>query len=263
MVEIKSKPVQIEVKSHDGPARLGKLEGEITPTIKSYNNLNIIKDEPTAYNIEYELANWGLEKTIENARNSKNSNASEDSNNEIAIIHGGKYLDLRLKACEELENLGYTGFIIANSDESLLRSRELVEMVVNIREKLSPNSYLIFPFAEASFIPILAYMGIDVFLDDIAEYYSYLNVLITPTKNYDLNQYYLSDEINNLSRESLEAKNKEVLDFVVCETQAHIKNGTLRNLVEERSLTSPQNLSTLKILDKEYNDYLSKYTQLY
>ncbi|MGL4670564.1 MAG: archaeosine tRNA-ribosyltransferase [Methanobacteriaceae archaeon] len=259
MVKLESTLIKIEVKSHDGPARLGKLENTITPTIKSYDELNIVKDEATAYNIEYELSNWGLEKTIENAKHSAEKGISDD----IAIIHGGKYLDLRIKACEELESLGYNGFIIANSDELLLRSRELVEMIVNIREKLNPNSYLIFPFAEASFIPILAYMGIDVFLDDISEYYSYLNVLITPTKNYNLNQYHLNDEVNNLSREELEKKNKEVLNFVVCETQAHIRNGTLRNLVEERSLTSPQNLSTLKILDKKYNDYLSKYTQLY
>ena len=37
----------------------------------------------------------------------------------------------------------------------------------------------------------------------------------------------------------------------------------LRNLVEERSLTNPQNVSALKILDKEHENYLLEYSQLF
>ncbi len=42
-----------------------------------------------------------------------------------------------------------------------------------------------------------------------------------------------------------------------------MKNSSLRNLVEERSLTSPQNVSALKILDKQHKDYLLEYSQLF
>ena len=44
---------------------------------------------------------------------------------------------------------------------------------------------------------------------------------------------------------------------------AHMKNKSLRNLVEERSGTTPQNISTLKILDRNHMDYLLEYTQLF
>ena len=88
----------------------------------------------------------------------------------------------------------------------------------------------------------------------------YLNVLLTPTKTYDLNDYPIYPDI---TREDLEEKNIETLNFVIKEIQAHMKNSSLRNLVEERSLTNPQNISALKILDKEHSDYLLEYSQLF
>ena len=109
-------------------------------------------------------------------------------------------------------------------------------------------------------MPILTYMGIDGFLADAANYYSHLNVLQTPTKAYDLNSYPIYEEI---SQKDLEKKNLENMEFVIKEIHAHMKNRSLRNLVEERSGTTPQNISTLKILDKTHMDYLLEYTQLF
>ena len=109
-------------------------------------------------------------------------------------------------------------------------------------------------------MPLLTYMGIDGFLTDSANYYSYLNVLQTPTKAYDLNSYQIYEDI---TQEELEKKNIENMDFVIKEIHAHMKNKSLRNLVEERSGTTPQNISTLKILDRTQMDYLLEYTQLF
>ena len=61
----------------------------------------------------------------------------------------------------------------------------------------------------------------------------------------------------------MEKYNLNTLKFVIKEIQTHMKNKSLRNLVEERSNTNPQNISALKILDKKYMDYLLEYTQLY
>ena len=55
----------------------------------------------------------------------------------------------------------------------------------------------------------------------------------------------------------------KTLNFVIKEIQTHMKNSSLRNLVEERSLTNPQNVSALKILDKEHENYLLEYSQLF
>ena len=177
-----------------------------------------------------------------------------------AVIQGSKYLNLRIECLKKLEEIGYNVFIIANSDELLTNPRELVDIVVNLRKNAHPTSMLIFTFAEASFMPILTYMGIDGFLADASNYYSHLNVLQTPTKAYDLNNYKIYEEI---SQEELENKNIECLEFVIREIQTHMDNSSLRNLIEERSTTSPQNTSTLKLLDKNYMDFILEYSQLF
>ncbi|KZX11759.1 archaeosine tRNA-ribosyltransferase [Methanobrevibacter filiformis] len=241
---------KFEIKIHNGPGRLGKLEDIETPNIALITSSEIAKDEPAPYDIQKEIATWSVRSTIKKAK---------DDVREIGVIQGGKYLDLRVESAKELEKIGYNGFLIANGDDLLLHPKDLVDIVINLRQNISPNNYLIFPFAEPSFIPLLCYMGIDGFLNKSAEYYAHLNVLMTATKNYDLNEY----KIYDLSYKELKISNENTLDFVLREVREHMKNGTLRNLVEERSLTSPQNVSTLKLLDKKYQDYLQKYTELY
>ena len=80
------------------------------------------------------------------------------------------------------------------------------------------------------------------------------------TKSYDLNIYPIYEGIQ---QKDLEAKNIENMEFVLNEIHAHMKNRCLRNLVEERSGTTPQNISTLKILDRTAMDYLLEFTQLF
>ncbi|SFL65569.1 tRNA-guanine family transglycosylase [Methanobrevibacter olleyae] len=240
-----------EIKSHDGPGRYGKLGDWESPLIINKDDFTIAKDESSAYDVEKEIAEWSVSQTIEKAKTVKDK--------EIAVIQGSKYIDLRIKCLKELEELGYNGFIIANADDLLLHPRDLVDLVVRLRENMKSSSYLIFPFAEAQFIPLLVYMGIDAFFDDIGEYYSYINVLMSPTKNYDLETYKLYD----MDQKELEKYNKNTVDFVLREVREHMKNSSLRNLVEERSATSPQYASALRILDKNYSEYLLEHTQLY
>ena len=242
---------QFEIKSHDGPGRYGKLGDMETPALINKNDFNISKDEASAYDVEKEIAEWSVNQTIKKAK------AVEDK--EITVIQGSKYLDLRIKCLKELEELGYNGFIIANADELLLHPKDLVDLIVALRQNMKSSNYLIFPFAEAQFIPLLAYMGVDGFFDDIGEYYSYIDVLMSPTKNYNLKTY----ELYEMTREELEAYNKNTIDFVLREVREHIKNSSLRNLVEERSATSPQYASALRILDKNYSEYLLEHTQVY
>ena len=61
----------------------------------------------------------------------------------------------------------------------------------------------------------------------------------------------------------MEEKNIECLDFVIREIQTHMENHSLRNLIEERSTTSPQNIATLKLLDKKYMDFILEHNQLF
>ena len=244
---------KFEIKSHDGPGRLGKLNNEATPRLFFKNDIKVAPSEGSAYNVDYEIAQFNVKETIKLARE------NVDKCN-IVTIQGSKYIDLRIKCLKQLEEIGYNGFIIANSDELLLHPKDLSNMIVNLRKNMHPTSYLIFSFAEASFMPLLAYMGIDGFLADSSNYYSYLNVLITPTKTYDLETYPIYE---NISRKELEEKNIETLNFVIKEIQTHMKNRSLRNLVEEKSTTNPQNIFALKILDKQHKHYLLEYSQLF
>ena len=244
---------KFEIKSHDGPGRIGKIEDELTPKIFFKDKLKIAPSEGSAHNVDREIAEFNVKETLRLAR----ENVDEC---DVAVIQGSKYIDLRIECLKELEKIGYNGFIIANGDALLTNSRDLVEIIVSLKKEANKTSYFIFSFAELSFMPILTYMGIDGFLADSTNYYSHLNVLQTPTKSYDLNTYPIYE---NISQEELEKKNIENMEFVIKEIRAHIKNRSLRNLVEERSGTTPQNISTLKILDKTQMDYLLEYTQLF
>lgn len=244
---------KFEIKSHDGPGRIGKIDGELTPKIFYKNELNVAPTQGSAYNIDREIAEFNVKESLRLAK-------EHVETSDAAVIQGSKYVDLRIDCLKQLEEMGYNGFIIANGDALLTNPKELVEIVVSLKKEAKKTSYFIFSFAELSFMPILVYMGIDGFLVDSTNYYSYLNVLQTPTKAYDLNTYPIYEDI---TQEELEKKNIENMEFVIKEIHAHMKNSSLRNLVEERSGTTPQNISTLKILDRTQMDYLLEFTQLF
>ena len=190
---------KFEIKSHDGPGRIGKIDGEPTPKIFFRDELKIAPSEGSAHNIDREIAEFNVAETLRLAE----ENVDEC---DIAVIQGSKYTDLRIECMKKLEKIGYNGFIIANGDALLTNSRDLVEIVVSLKKEAKKTSYFIFPFTEISFMPILTYMGIDGFLADSANYYSHLNVLQTPTKSYDLNAYPIYE---NITQEELEKKNLE------------------------------------------------------
>lgn len=244
---------KFEIKSHDGPGRVGKVDGNLTPKIFFKDELKIAPSQGSAHNIDREIAEFNVKETLRLAQ--ENVECCD-----IAVIQGSKYIDLRIECLKKLEEIGYNGFIIANGDALLTNSRELVDVIISLKKEAEKTSYFIFPFAELSFLPILTYMGIDGFLANSTNYYSYLNVLQTPTKSYDLNIYPIYE---NISQKDLEKKNLENMEFVIKEIHAHMKNKSLRNLVEERSGTTPQNISTLKIIDKNHMDYLLEHTQLF
>lgn len=244
---------KFEIKSHDGPGRIGKIDGKITPKIFYRNEMKIAPNEGSAYNIDREISEFNINQTLKLAEEHVNEA-------DIAVIQGSKYVDLRIDCLKQLEEIGYNGFIIANGDALLTNPRELVEIIISLKKEAKKTSYFIFSFTELSFMPILTYMGIDGFLADSANYYSHLNVLQTPTKAYDLNTYPIYE---NITQKELEEKNIENMEFVIKEIHAHMKNNSLRNLVEERSGTTPQNISTLKILDRTQMEYLLEYSQLF
>jgi 7-cyano-7-deazaguanine tRNA-ribosyltransferase len=242
----------MEIKMHDGPARLGKCSGIDTPAIIDIEkSFKILQDEPMPYNVPKKLASWSVNCTVENARLS--------DENGVGIVHGSRYPDLRVQCARELEDLGNTVLMIANPEELIKRSRDLVEILVMIRENINPNTMIYFPLAEPSFIPFLAYLGVDLFDNTSGMFYASLNTLLTPSMKYDLEKYKIFD----MNPDELIEYNNKTMEFSIKEVQEHIKNGTLRNLVEERSCSSPEAMTVLRILDRDHSDFIDKYTQLY
>jgi 7-cyano-7-deazaguanine tRNA-ribosyltransferase len=242
----------IEIKQHDGPARLGKYLQMNTPNLINLDNsLKILKDEPMPYNVPKSLAEWSVNSTIEYASNSNETG--------IGVVHGSKYTDLRVKCALELEKLGNSILMIANPESILRNSRDLVDIIPSLRENINPNTAIYFPFAEPAQIPFLTYMGVDFFDSVSGDYYAELNTLLTSTHSYNLDVYKLYD----MNLEELKEYNHKSIEFTIKEVQEHIKNGTLRNLVEERSCSSPELMTSLRLLDRDHADFVSSYTQLY
>lgn len=134
---------KFEIKSHDGPGRVGKINDAATPKLFLKRDIKIAPSEGSAYNIDREIAQFNVKETLRLAKE------NVDKCN-VAVIQGSKYIDLRIDCLKQLEKIGYNGFIIANSDELLLHPKDLSNMIVNLRKNMHPTSYLIFSFAEPS-----------------------------------------------------------------------------------------------------------------
>lgn len=242
----------IEIKMHDGPGRLGKFNETDTPAmIQLSNSLKILKDEAMPYNVPKELALWSVENTIKYAK--------ESDRNGIAVVHGSKYADLRVQCAIELEKLGNTILMIANPEELMKRPMDLVEIIVDMRKNINPNTAIYYPFAEPAYIPLLTYMGVDFFDLTAGDYFASLNIMLTSSRKYDLNEYRLYE----MTKDELKEYNRKIMEFTLREVQEHMKNGTLRNLVEERCCCSPETMTALRILDRDNSKFENKHTQLY
>lgn len=252
-----AKKDNLEIKAHDGPARLGQLQTITTPTLLDNKSIITTINTKMPFNVAKELAQWSIEETIQKSQEYKEHN--DNISDVFAVIQGSKYPDLRVDCAQNLINLGYKHLIIANADELLRKPKDLCEIIYKLRESIEPSVSLCFPFANAEQIPVLSYMGIDLFSDRICEFFAELNLIMTPTKTYSLKEYPIYD----LSKENLIDYNKQTVDLMVRLVRENIKNGTLRNLVETFASSSPENMTLLRVFDKNYGDYIEKYTPLY
>ena len=55
---------KFEIKSHDGPGRIGKLDGEMTPKLFFKEELRIAPSEGSAHNIDREIAEFNVSETL-------------------------------------------------------------------------------------------------------------------------------------------------------------------------------------------------------
>ena len=55
---------KFEIKSHDGPGRIGKIDGVLTPKIFFKDDLKIAPSEGSAHNIDREIAEFNVNETL-------------------------------------------------------------------------------------------------------------------------------------------------------------------------------------------------------
>lgn len=237
----------LKINSHDGPSRLGKYEDETTPILLDYKKVNKIENIATPYKIQEEIAEEYMEQTLQLAQ-------LEEDKSKIAVIQGAQYTGLRVKCAKELEKEGYTTLMLANTDELQRNPQDLLDIIIQIRENIKPTTALYFPFATTQIIPILSYIGIDIFDNSRAVYEAKNNNLMTATNIYP-GEYNITDNI--------EEENMRQLEFTIKEVRENMKNKTLRNLTEQKATTHPELMTLHRLLDKNHMDYLLKYTQLY
>jgi archaeosine synthase len=137
------------------------------------------------------------------------------------ILNFGKHVDLI-----ELKDVDL--YVIADS-RRLIERKEL-QIISKIREEISPNSAIYFPAVFPWEMPLLVYMGVDYFDDSLAKLYASMGYKFT--KNRAL-------KVDNHSFEELYDHNKKVYEEILEEIRFAIKNGFLRNIVEETAISHP------------------------
>ncbi|MBI5254152.1 MAG: tRNA-guanine transglycosylase [Euryarchaeota archaeon] len=218
----------------------------------------ILPDEHVGFNVPRSTAEAAVERTVEFAKKYPGQGA---------VIQGSKYIDLREKCARELEDRPL--LLIANGAKLIKNPRLLVEIVTRVRELTSPNSTLYFPFAPPHFFYLLAYMGVDLF--DSADC-----ILKAREKKFATTRGFLSlQSLKELPCSCKICENKipselgfgdilmhnvNIAKQVVKEIREAIRGNGLRELAEEKASCCAASMAALRLLDREKQDFLERYT---
>ncbi len=188
-----------------------------------------------------------------------------------AVIHGSKYPGLRKEAANALKDRPI--LVIADGAKLIRNPRLAVEIITGIRETVSPNTALYLPSAPPKMFYILSYMGIDLFDVSGCIMEACDNRIVTSRGSFHL------DEIREIPCTCGVCRDKDPDDLagdfhgiachnfytafrIIKEIREAIRGGALRNLVEETSSCSVRSMSMLRILDREKQDFLERYTPI-
>ncbi len=224
--------------------------------------LGILPEARAGLKAPREIAEQAVEKTIEFATKHPGHGA---------VVQGGKYVGLRRKSAEAFADRPLLA--IADGLELLEHPRSLVNIVTAVREAASPNTALYYPFAPPHMFYLLAYMGVDLF--DTGDCLLRASERMISTSRGHLRL----DEISELPCTCSICRNKKPEDLledynatlnhnfnvalgIVREIRVAIKAGRYRELVEEKAAISPRTMASLRLLDREKQDFLEKYTPI-
>jgi tRNA-guanine family transglycosylase len=288
----------LELQRHSGPARLGRLlyEGreiltpnffsiatpriclehdlylgsdafdmDKKPQVVDYTNHDIDKfgimpDMHVGLDVPREMAEFSVEETLRFAGSYPDQGA---------VIQGSRFIDLRKKCAEGLKDRPLLA--IANGRKLIENPRLATEIVTGVRDIIAPNSALYFPSAPPRAFYMLAYMGVDLFDSADCVFKAREGKIITSRGDLDLQGMREIPCSCCVCRgkspreliEDFEALLNHNFNFTlqaVKEIREAIRDNSFRELVEGKAATDVNLMAMLRILDKEKQDFLEKYT---
>jgi len=202
-----------------------KNENIITPKLIDDNIIKNIKSPllKIPFDAPEKVANYIFEQNKDKIKGTIKLSDNDSIN--YYILNLGKYIEKINDLTEELKN---TDLIIIADGRRLINRKELL-LISELRNIISPNTAIYFPTALPNEIPLLTYMGVDYFDDSSASYYA--------SKGYKFTKNRMMT--TTIKFNELIERNEFVIKELLEETKYCIKDGGLRNLVEETSISNP------------------------
>ena len=202
-----------------------KNENIITPKLIDDNIIKNIKSPllKIPFDAPEKVANYIFEQNKDKIKGTIKLSDNDSIN--YYILNLGKYIEKINDLTEELKN---TDLIIIADGRRLINRKELL-LISELRNIISPNTAMYFPTALPNEIPLLTYMGVDYFDNSSASYYA--------SKGYKFTKNRMMT--TTIKFNELIERNEFVIKELLEETKYCIKDGSLRNLVEETSISNP------------------------
>ncbi len=207
------------------------------------------------------LVESALEKTLEIAKRYPEYGVT---------LKGGKFPELWKKGAENFASRPIIR--IGHSQRLLSMPRVLVEVLVNLRQILNPNSAVYFPSPPPWALPLLVFLGCDLFDNLYAYVASSEGMYLTFRRAYPLKKLqelpcrcnWCSEKSpESLSPQELLKHNQSVLAESVVLIRESIRNRDFYELVEEISSCSAETSASLRIAYRERGEILLEYAELY
>ena len=202
-----------------------KNENIITPKLIDDNIIKNIKSPllKIPFDAPEKVANYIFEQNKDKIKGTIKLSDNDSIN--YYILNLGKYIEKINDLTEELKN---TDLIIIADGRRLINRKELL-LISELRNIISPNTAIYFPTALPNEIPLLTYMGVDYFDNSSASYYASKGYKFTKNRTM----------ATTIKFNELIERNEFVIKELLEETKYCIKDGSLRNLVEETSISNP------------------------
>ncbi|MFQ6105954.1 MAG: tRNA-guanine transglycosylase, partial [Candidatus Hydrothermarchaeaceae archaeon] len=186
-----------------------------------------------------------------------------------AVVQGSKYIGLRKKCAGELCNRPLLA--IADGHKLLNNPRLTVEVVTAVREAISPNTAVYFPFAPPHMFYILAYMGVDIFDSSECIVKAVEGKLLTGGGVLDLAEMReipcsceacIGKSPREFKKDNIFRHNFNTTTKVMKEIREGIRKNRLAEVVEGRASFDTKSMAMLRILNSKKCNFLEKYTSV-